>query len=198
MLFPFLKYYCYWTALLLNAFPTSYSKLLSWNTSTRNCQQASLTFFYYPFGQWKYHKNLSHKAWLSEGLSEGLLKKPSKKAIHWLFSRDSVIFKTTPAPRISSALFFYPSKKKFCFTNTIIPKLETPFNWLVFDILFHAWSTLEFNHMLLNVLRIIIWNSINKTLELCKLWERCKLYQFWQIFCCPKNGGFIKYLPISI
>ena len=54
--------------------------------------------------------------------------------------------------------------KVSCFTSTAIPKRNTPFDWLVFDILFHASSTFEFHHMLVNALIIIICNRITKTL----------------------------------
>ena len=73
-------------------------------------------------------------------------------------------FKVTPGPRFSSALSFLPKYKYSVSLAHRCQNFGTPFDWLVFDILFHAWSTFEFHHMLANAFRIINRNRITKTL----------------------------------
>ena len=82
---------------------------------------------------------------------------------------------------------FFTQVQVNCFTSKMIPKLEIPFDWLVFNILFKAWLIFDFHYMFVNNLRIIIWNRITKTFI-------TNLVTFVIFLRCPKNVDFAKYL----
>ena len=130
-------------------------------------------------------------------------KKKKGKKIDSLFGRDSVIFQIAPGPRFTSGLLFTKVQVKLievsCFTSTTIRKLWGSFDWIVFDMSFHAWSTFEFHLILVNGLRIIIWNKINKTL-IKMVGEGLNLQPLLLLSSsslrCLKNGNLVKCLKV--
>lgn len=119
MLLSFLQHY--WTALLLNACPTTYSKLPYRKTIARNhlsssfCQQAlpvfsscaNTSFLYLSSCANTIQTSLVKFHWLWETVEEII----NKKKYSVTFWRDSFIFKTIPGPRFSSVLSFLPMYK---------------------------------------------------------------------------------------
>ena len=124
----------------------------------------------------------------------------SKKDAMTIFKDISHFQNNTWSQNFFFASFFTNIQVKVievsCFTSWAIPKLETQFDWLVSDILYHAWSTLEIHHMLFNALRIIIWNRITKTpFKIDMIFNLC---HFCYLLCCPRNGDFVKRIQMLI
>ena len=62
-----------------------------------------------------------------------------------------------------------------CFAATTIPEFQSPVYWLLFDALFHSRSTLEFNHMLIDALFIIIRQNFRKSAV--KMVNKCSYFE---------------------
>ena len=170
MLLSFLQHY--WTALLLNACPTTYSKLPYRKTIARNhlsssfCQQAlpvfssraNTSFLYLSSCANTIQTSLVKFHWLWETVEEIINK---KKNIQWHFEGIHSFSKQYLVQDFLLCFLSYPSTSQIDW-GILFHWHNYTKTWHPLACFWHidVWSTFEFHHMLIHALRTIIWNRI--------------------------------------